>query len=264
LNVDSAVSGSTLEISLSPSLAPFVSEVLKDIPDPIDNSSTLFDTWGQSFGVLGSGSDYTVFLHHLGIASADFSFAGGDKYGVYHSVYDSFYWMDNFGDPEFKRHKAMAQFWGLAALRLADSAVLPFNYSHYAEQLGSYLTSLEKMVAMANQTIDFSPLEQSITQLMTAGVQIDADFLKQNTNAVPNSLNERLYRAERKFLVPEGLPGRKWFKHLIQAPGLDTGYGAVIFPSIVDAVDNGDFELAASEVPKVAEKIKAVAEFLNH
>eukprot|EP00475_Leptophrys_vorax_P039791 TRINITY_DN724_c0_g1_i2.p1 TRINITY_DN724_c0_g1~~TRINITY_DN724_c0_g1_i2.p1 ORF type:complete len:655 (+),score=174.54 TRINITY_DN724_c0_g1_i2:1585-3549(+) len=254
LNVDSAVSGSKLKISLSPSLNPFVSEVLKDIADPVDMSSSLYDTWNKKAGVLGSGSDYTVFLHHLGVASADFSFAGGDKYGVYHSVYDSFYWMEQFGDPHFKLHQTMAQFWGLTALRLAEAAVLPFDYSFYASQLASYLDEVEKMATDAGQPIDFSPLANSILNLAESGLP-EKTFLE--------SCKGNLFLAEREFLVPEGLPGRIWFKHLIQAPGLDTGYGAVVFPSIVDALQSGNYTLAALEVPRVAARINAAADFLN-
>eukprot|EP00475_Leptophrys_vorax_P039792 TRINITY_DN724_c0_g1_i3.p1 TRINITY_DN724_c0_g1~~TRINITY_DN724_c0_g1_i3.p1 ORF type:complete len:665 (+),score=166.95 TRINITY_DN724_c0_g1_i3:1585-3579(+) len=264
LNVDTAVSGSALEIGISPSLTPFISDVLKDIPDPVEESLSLYDTWDKDAKVLGSGSDYTVFLHHLGIASADFSFAGGDKYGVYHSVYDSFYWMEQFGDPQFKLHLSMAKFWGLTALRLADASVLPFNYSFYASQLASYLVGVEKMVTDSGQTIDFSPLSNSITNLFTAGMSVDSEYSSLQENGVLESFNEKLFLAEREFLVPEGLPGRVWFKHLIQAPGLDTGYAPVVFPSIVDALQNGNFTLAAFEVLPVAAKINAVADFLNH
>ena len=115
------------------------------IEDPVNDSVSLYDTWEKKANVLGSGSDYTVFLHHLGIASGDFSFSGGGTYGVYHSVYDSFYWMEQFGDPEFKRHQAMAKIWGLTTLKLADAPLLPFNFSFYASQIQLYLESVEKM-----------------------------------------------------------------------------------------------------------------------
>lgn len=106
----------------------------QDLPDPSGKLSSLLETWDGTVNPLGSGSDYTVFLHHLGIASADMSFSGDDKCGVYHSIYDSFHWMETFGDPEYKLHQSMAKLWGLTALRLSDSGTLSFNYSDYSNQ----------------------------------------------------------------------------------------------------------------------------------
>src|ERR1051326_8240333 len=152
LNLDAAVSGQNFGASSVPSLWKFIRAVTKDVKDP-KTGKTVYQQWqdrtnelrteeqrhtaGEArIEALGSGSDYTPFLQHLGIASTDMSF-GGD-YGVYHSAYDSFYWMDHFGDPGFQYHVAAAQVWGTMALRLADADGLPFDYTDYASEIRGF------------------------------------------------------------------------------------------------------------------------------
>src|SRR5262249_7740435 len=135
-----------------PSLWKLIRAATQDVMDPKTGKS-LYQTWHDRdreqrpelerdaatqprIGALGSGSDYTPFLQHLGVPSTDMGF-GGD-YGVYHSAYDSFYWMSHFGDPTFVYHAAMAQLWGTMAMRLADADGLPFDYTDYAAQLRDY------------------------------------------------------------------------------------------------------------------------------
>jgi N-acetylated-alpha-linked acidic dipeptidase len=126
---------------MTPSLLDLVKSAANDITDPVQIAST----WTSEPGRLGSGSDYTVFLDHLGIPSVDMSFVISDDapYGVYHSVYDSFSWMTRFGDPDFTYHQAMTQMWGLMALRLSDADLLPFNYVRYADELRKYIDELD-------------------------------------------------------------------------------------------------------------------------
>ncbi|HKP83097.1 MAG TPA: M28 family metallopeptidase, partial [Pyrinomonadaceae bacterium] len=145
LNLDAAVSGPNFSASSVPSLWKLIRAATRDVKDPKTGKS-VYQQWqdrarenrpetDQStsearIGALGSGSDYTPFLQHLGVASTDMGFSG--DYGVYHSAYDSFYWMDKFGDPEFKYHVAAAQVWGTLAMRLADADGLSFDYTDYA------------------------------------------------------------------------------------------------------------------------------------
>ena len=153
LNLDAAVSGAHFGASSVPSLWKLMRAATRDVKDPKTGKS-VYQQWqdrarenrpegeqntGEArIGALGSGSDYTPFLQHLGVASTDMGF-GGD-YGVYHSAYDSFYWMDHFGDPGFQYHVAAAQVWGTLAMRLADADGLSFDYTDYANQIRDYFT----------------------------------------------------------------------------------------------------------------------------
>src|SRR5215204_3825380 len=174
LNLDAAVSGPHFGASSVPSLWKLIRGATRDIKDP-KTGKTVYQQWkdrlttersdGESrtaearIGSLGSGSDYTPFLQHLGIASTDMGF-GGD-YGVYHSAYDSFYWMDHFGDPGFKYHVAAAQLWGTLALRLAEADGLPFDYTDYATQIRDFFTEALKLAR--NHNLASSIDEKSMT-----------------------------------------------------------------------------------------------------
>src|SRR5687767_3512569 len=167
LNMDAAVSGPNFGASSVPSMWKLIRAATRDIQDP-KSGKTIYQQWQDRareqlpeaeltdaetgsdvqiaearIGALGSGSDYTPFLQHLGIPSTDMGF-GGD-YGVYHSAYDSFYWMSHFGDPTFAYHVTAARVWGLVALRLADAAALPFDYTDYAAELTNFLSETKKL-----------------------------------------------------------------------------------------------------------------------
>lgn len=261
LNVDMAVAGKKLMVKATPSLANLISSTLSRIPDPELNQS-LLESWDKYLGALGSGSDFSVFLDHLGIISADISFKG--EYGVYHSVFDSFHWMEKFGDPEFKYHKAMSQLWGLLAMRIADSRVLAFDYRAYGDRL-TYLVNGMKS-DFAEFGIDFSPLLSASQNLSLAGISFlkKLDLLRsEGLDSFARKFNSRGYLAERLFLDEDGIPMRKWFKHIVQAPGLDSGYGAVPFPGIVDALEAGNLSQALTQLERVVSRINQVASFVS-
>ncbi len=160
LNMDAAVSGPNFSASSVPTLWRLIYSAAEEIKDP-KTGKTVYEAWKErnhenlpesemydengnektwpqpKIGPLGSGSDYTPFLQHLGVPSVDMSF-GGD-YGVYHSAYDSFYWMEHFGDPTFRYHVAAAQIWGTVALRLAEANGLPLDYTDYATTPGNFM-----------------------------------------------------------------------------------------------------------------------------
>src|SRR6185437_12181183 len=164
LNVDVAVSGPNFAASSVPSLWKVIRAAARDVKDPKTGNS-VYQEWqtrareqraeGDAestgparIGALGSGSDYTPFLQHLGVASTDMGF-GGD-YGVYHSAYDSFYWMSHFGDPGFLYHVAAAQVWGTMALRLANADGLPFDYTDYANEIREFFREAVKIAGWRN------------------------------------------------------------------------------------------------------------------
>ena len=226
---------------------------------------------------LGSGSDYTVFLDHLGVPSFDFGFGG--PYGVYHSVYDNFRWMEKYGDPGFLYHAAAARLWGLMAMRLASADVVPLRFGTYASDLQEDLDALRRdAVRRARTPVDASsgqkaPITPDFAQILAAledlarggrvgrprggrgGASGDA--------AATRRVNDALIQVERAFLDAEGLPKRPWFRHMLIAPGLTTGYAPWPFPALQQAIEERDAAMFASEAKRVVAALKAGAERLR-
>ncbi|KAI0346834.1 Zn-dependent exopeptidase [Trametopsis cervina] len=201
LNLDSSVSGSRFGASASPSLAHLVRAAAEDVPHPTKPGLTLWDATkdhgillgnvsadvqvmhdaeaqqadGLGVSPLGSGSDFTVFLQRIGVASSNGGFGSTlqDPVYHYHSIYDSERWQELYGDPGFFRHVAVAQHLGLEALRLADSIVLPLNTTHYALELGAYLKKVESIASTTSLDVDFSSLKDSINSLQDASAALD-------------------------------------------------------------------------------------------
>ncbi|KAA1466608.1 Zn-dependent exopeptidase [Dentipellis sp. KUC8613] len=197
LNLDSSVGGSRFGASASPSLSHFVRSTAEQIPHPYDPTRTLWDATedsGSYFGEdaedevqaeatdnlgvrpLGSGSDYTVFLQHIGVASADaggFGATRSDAVYHYHSVYDSEPWMETYGDIGFLKHVAVSKNLGLQALRIANAIVLPFNTTHYAFQLDAYLDEVEALASQSAVAPNLAPLRASIKALQFASLKLD-------------------------------------------------------------------------------------------
>ena len=246
-------------ISLTPSLAEFLTNATHYITDPNTNSS-LYSVWNKEIGRLGSGTDFAVMLHHLGIASMDMGFRNHDSggYGVYHSVYDSFYWTTQFGDPTFAYHRAMAQLWGLLAIRLADARVLPFNFADFAEQLSAYEIEAQSAATNASMTLDFTSLSTAIDEAFTPSansLECYRSYVMSNTSIASDelkALNHNLYTMERGFLDMKGLPHRPWFRHVIQAPGLQYGYASSAFPGLLDSIDEGNTQAAQDQIEIIA------------
>ena len=301
LNVDVGVSGQVFGASATPSLGSALHGVLQDVTDP-SSGRPLSEQWSGDLYALGSGSDYTVFIDHLGIASVDMHFSPGTgTYGVYHSTFDSFEWMTSVGDPQFLYHVAMAQLWGLLALRLAGGAEagqggdhggldgvaggvvggqgvgmdmtmpIPFNCSLQADAIAGYITDLRRRTnATSHGQIDLSALTDAHAAFASAAVSTMAEA-EQAATASPGPAREKLVRAvngklglvERQFLSTAGLPGRKWFRHTLQAPGLYTGYAPQTFPGIAQAVDAGKWDTAQEQVEVAAARIRAAAQFLE-
>jgi N-acetylated-alpha-linked acidic dipeptidase len=220
LNVDMAVSGPYFEATGSPSLKRLLYDVAKQVPDPKTHLS-VYDSWlhnsgdGARYpfvGTLGSGSDYVAFIDHVGIASMDIRFSG--EYGVYHSNYDSLYWMDHFGDPSYTYHVALTQIWGLMALRLSSDRVLDMHAVSYADSISDYYRELK---TLASPLRTFSALELAIEKLSAAAELLDAEALVAKAKKRHNvdKINDRLAFFERWFIDPQGIKGREWFKHVL-------------------------------------------------
>jgi len=265
INTDTGVTGTSFDAAGTPSLTQLVIDTTSDCPLPSDPSKKVRDSWNATqLDVLGSGSDFTVFLDHLGIPSLDLSYDNSTRAGVYHSIYDSFYWMEHFGDPGYLYHAGLAQFLGVVLLRLVDSPTLPFNYTNYASQLAYYLTIVQAQNGTSN--VNFSALQTAISEFGSASAVIDtlSTCAKAGTCASAvdlTSLNARLRLSERRLLInaltntSDGLPGRPWYKHVVQAPGIYQGYGAVTFPSIAESLNSQNWELAQQQILRVAASI---------
>jgi N-acetylated-alpha-linked acidic dipeptidase len=216
---------------------------------------------------LGSGSDYTVFLNHLGIPIIDMTFDG--PYGVYHSQYDNYYWMTHFGDPGFRYMTAMAEVWGRLALRLANAEIYPFDFELYARRVDGFLTALEKQPDVAGN-MNLESVKQAVAVWRGEAAQLNQAIgrvlAQQGEDATTGAaslreVNELLLQAEKAFLLEEGIPDRPWFKHALYAPRYT--YAAMSLPGVQEAVDDRDWERARSQLALLTERFQRVSEIIR-
>ncbi|HXE31162.1 MAG TPA: transferrin receptor-like dimerization domain-containing protein, partial [Terriglobales bacterium] len=267
-----------LNLGGSQTLQHFLNTVAQDITDPETGTSvwvkdqqhrlqaattpqqkaTVMDGPDLRISALGSGSDYSPFLQHLGIASVNMGYGGeGGSGGVYHSIYDDFYWYTHFADTTFVYGRALAQTMGTAVIRLADADVLPLQFTGFADNLEQYQREVETEAKKTpgGGSFDFKPLERAIASLKAAATDYDQSMAQASANgslyqtpaADRAALNDLLYQSERALLDPSGLPMRPWYEHQIYAPGYYTGYGVKTLPGVREAIEANDFKLAASE-----------------
>jgi N-acetylated-alpha-linked acidic dipeptidase len=224
-----------------------------------------------SISALGSGSDYTAFLDHLGLASLNISYGGESNDGIYHSIHDTYDFYTRFSDTTFAYGVLEAQTTGTAILRLADAPVLPFEFGTVARTYRRYVDEIEKQAA-GNDTVrslDLSAVRASLGRLDTAAARHEAIMAHVQSLSQGEvrsrwkrlaEANKLLYRSERALTDASGLPGRDWFRHLIYAPGFYTGYGVKTMPGIREAVeDKPDAAVAQREAARVAAAIDRLA-----
>jgi N-acetylated-alpha-linked acidic dipeptidase len=271
INTDTGASGPNFGASASPSLATLIRDVSRTVVDPRSGKS-LYDVWmkhdmdedleGEPYprvGALGFGSDYVAFLQHVGIASMDLSFSG--PYGVYHSNYDSFHWMEKFGDPKFEYHALLTQMLGKILIRLTTESVLPFDFHEYYVALTKYTRDLEEHFKEHYVFLKLDSLYAAVEAFRQASPKMQA-FTIQNDNLGVTLLNDQLAYAERFFLDMNGIKGRPWYRHVIYAPGEWTGYQPQLFPGVYEAVDRIESnEKIMEAVQQVIDRIYNVAKF---
>jgi N-acetylated-alpha-linked acidic dipeptidase len=289
-NVDVAVAGIDFEASAVPSLKEFVRAVTRSVPSPL--GGTVYQQWrakhpsaqdqppsnpqpaGGAFqtngasqpnievqlGVLGSGSDFTPFLQHIGVPSTDVS--SGGPYGVYHSTFDDYAWYIQNADPHFVYLQEIARVLGLEALRMADTDALPYDYVTYAREISTYIDAARKKAADARlNSLNFAPAEAAATRLAAAARKAQAPQAAAAGN-LPH-LNLALRQVETAFLSPAGLPDRPWYRHTIYAPGEFTGYSAVVIPGVNEAIDARNPNLAAAQLAVLTEALNRAASTLD-
>ncbi|PSK53120.1 hypothetical protein B9Z65_3320 [Elsinoe australis] len=273
LNIDVGASGPNPDISATPDLHRIAIDTMKKVV--YDNyrgynNLTLYDVWqglGGEVGILGSGSDYTGFLHN-GISSLDMGAGGGPTDAVYpyHSNYDSFHWMATYGDPGFNTHKVMCRYLTLLAYELATREITPLDPLNYGVEMTTYLAELEDVLASGgtNYTdVDVSPIRDAIATFNTTAGQM-ADLIAANPDeATINTINGKLRDYQRGFVSQGGLPNRQFYKNVVSAPGLDTGYAPVTFGGVTEAVTfYKDAEMAREWVGRTARAIERAAAIL--
>ncbi|MEO7653650.1 MAG: M28 family metallopeptidase, partial [Bryobacteraceae bacterium] len=243
----------------SPTLQGFLGEVLRDINGP-NGKRLLKDDF--LVAPIGSGSDYAPFIHHLGIASLNLGFSDNETRGVYHSIYDSFDWYKRFSDTTFEHGRALSQVMATCLLRLSGAPVVPFQFTGLAGAIGDYLGEIKKLEGAARLPVERLRKELALLKKQAQGCETRyRNAQKKAASADREKLSaasEALFRSERKMLLAAGLPGRDWFKHMIYAPGLYTGYGAKTLPGVREAAEAGQWEIAKEQLEVLAGVIREV------
>jgi N-acetylated-alpha-linked acidic dipeptidase len=304
----------------SHTLERFINDVARDVQDP----ETKLSVWKRAqlrqigrpddmterqearsrtdlrIGALGSGSDYGAFLQHDGVAALNLGFGGEDGGGIYHSIYDDFYWFTHFSDSDFVYGRALAQVGGLAIMRLADADLLPFEYSNFADTMQTYVKELKTLAqksreeivernreldegvfaAMADPRVksvpppreavppflNFAPLDNAADVLNRAA----AEYRKALDKAVANGgaalvkaslaeVNQALMQSEHQLTLEQGLPGRPWFKHFVDAPGQYTGYEAKTLPAVREPLEQKQWKDVDAQIAVTARILETEA-----
>src|SRR5207248_2618635 len=255
-------------------------------------------------GALGDGSDYAPFLDHAGVAALNLGFGGEGGGGVYHSIYDDFYWYTHFADTKFVYGRALAQMAGSAVMRMADANVLPYDFIGLADTVTKYAEELQKLLKdkqteaqerntelqegayaavddpeqplLAPKRLD-PPPQISFTSLLNASATLTRSaerYQKAISAASQNGgvalaaektqqLNATLLRSERALLDSDGLPNRAWFKHVLYAPGIYTGYASKTIPGVREAIEEGRWTEAEAQMAHAAKAIEATAAVID-
>jgi N-acetylated-alpha-linked acidic dipeptidase len=306
----------------SHTLENFVNGVMKDIQDP-ETGSTVWKRAqlagiarttapdrkrefrsrpDQRIAALGSGSDYTAFIDHLGVASLNFGYGGeGGSGGVYHSIYDDFYWYTHFADTDFTYGRALAQTAGTAVIRLADAGVLPFQFTDFSDTIRTYVEEIKQLATSQRAQIEeqnleleegafkaaadprktfvppsaqpvpphfnFAPLDNALDLLTTSAKRYETARMKASAGSVQavtlQAVNAKLIESERKLTDDAGLPGRPWFKHMIYAPGFYTGYGVKTIPGVREAIEQKRWQEADEQIVRAGKILTAEAELID-
>ncbi|HEV8240316.1 MAG TPA: transferrin receptor-like dimerization domain-containing protein [Thermoanaerobaculia bacterium] len=303
-----------LDIGGSHALEPFVNQVMADVRDPqipksvADRERAHVTLTGEPelrdvaktggdlrIEPLGSGSDYTPFLQHLGVATLNLGFSDEEQYGQYHSIYDSYDHYRRFGDPGFIYGKALAEVGGRLTLRLAEADLLPFDLQRLADTIGRYADEVQKLTAkMRDDTaeenrriregvyaagwdpketwvvpepkepvpyLNFAPLANAVERLKEAAGRHSKAVAARRAQgpmepAAAAPYDQGLMAIEHSLTRSQGLPGRPWFVHQIYAPGKYTGYGVKTLPAVREAIEQRKWDEAEQQIGVLAEVLR--------
>ncbi|MDF9796985.1 N-acetylated-alpha-linked acidic dipeptidase [Catalinimonas alkaloidigena] len=286
----------------SHTLEKFFGQIARDVDDPQTdltvaerrNARLMTQGEDESNGIklsaLGSGSDYTPFIQHAGIASLNIGFGGENAGGEYHSIYDSYDHYTRFKDPDFIYGIALIKVAGRTSLRLANAEVLPFDFTHFYNTVEGYAEEVMKLAddireqtdqenEMAEEGIyaaaadpqkpfvapepkeevphfNFAPLMNELEQLEKLSMELKNINPADVDDDELKKLNTLLYTSERALTIEEGLPGRNWFRHQIYAPGFYTGYGVKTLPQVREAIEQRKWETVDAQIEVLAEVLE--------
>jgi N-acetylated-alpha-linked acidic dipeptidase len=306
----------------SHSLEAFINSVAKDVEDPevkmsvwkrqrladrvrangpnsdrAENRAEDRNRPDTRIGALGSGSDYTVFIDHLGIPSANLGFGGEDQGGgQYHSIYDDFYWYTHFSDTDFVYGRALAQTAGTMVMRMADADVLPYEFKDEADTIHNYVTEVKKLadsmrteikrrnedlaegaykaaadprktsvappVGVVPPYFNFAPLDQASDDLTGAAGEYEKAFAA-HASTGKSEVNLQLMQAQHALTDSTGLPNRRWFENMVYAPGFYTGYGVKTLPAIREAIEQKQWPIVDAQISRTAAAIQREVEVLK-
>jgi len=287
INVDSSASGPAnrtgnavpdFHADAVASLAPMIVEASHSLKVP--TGQPLYEVWRKTRAQeektkapladnrlvntrIGSGSDHTVFLNHLGRPTVGLEFDG--QYGVYHSMYDDHFWMNHFGDPGFKYHIVISDLWGLLALRLANADVLPFDFAAYAANIRDFVKQLDHK-SKVQKNVDLRPLLSKVGEFEKTGLELNtavSGSLAANKLGpeAAKTLSRQLMQVESNWLIPEGIPGRPWFQHLLYAARYT--YAHLELPGLTEAAEKGDWQTAQAQVRLLEAAVEKNTELLR-
>ena len=275
LNLDASASGRRFHAAGTASLESFIRDLALSGRQPGESLSVyaawrrdaqLADSAALPIGDLGGGSDFAGFYNVLGIPAFDFGFGG--RYGAYHSAYDTFAWMDRFGDPGFLSHAEAARLAAFALTRLANADLLPFDYADFGRALGTLVGARKIEARDRGVSIEgWAGLETAVGRLAAAGEQLQgamkrlgsAGALSPAGRAALEAANDSLRMAEQAFVRPEGIRGRPFYRNILFAPGRFDGYGAVGLPGLAEAIEDGEAGAASAEVADLAARTDRAA-----
>ncbi|KAK0908494.1 hypothetical protein LTS16_008993 [Friedmanniomyces endolithicus] len=296
INVDVGARGPNFQTSAAPVLNKLIEAATGEVLSPNQTvaGQTVRDTWSGHISTMGSGSDFTAFQDFAGVPCIDVGFGAGkgDPVYHYHSNYDSFRWMERFGDPGWGYHVAIAKVVAVLAAELMEAPVIGFSATEYAEGLGRYLESVKAKartvsdkaggMGLAINDDTFAPLEKAITAFRRSAITFDtkAAALSALLTSLPTapqtptahltdlyasarSTNTKYKLLERQFLHAPGLDSRSWFKHVVFAPGLWTGYAGATFPGIVEALEEGNRTGVGKWVGIVGGRVEGASDLLG-
>jgi N-acetylated-alpha-linked acidic dipeptidase len=247
-------------------------------------------------GAMGSGSDYSSFIQHVGVPSLNIGFGGENEGGEYHSIYDSYDHYSKYKDPGFAYGVTLAQTAGRAALRLSEADALPFDFTALHKTVKGYITELMNNVEQMREKakvenelvntkayavaadpteglklpttvedvpyVDFAPILNALTRLEKSAQQVEQ--IKANADAQKlAAINAKIYAAEQSLLMTNGLPRRPWYKHSLYAPGFYTGYGVKTIPGVREAIEQKDWSETRTQIEEVAAAINRLATYLE-
>ncbi len=266
INEDDNTQGPSFSGGGSPSLKRLIREATLVVPDP-NGPGSIYDVWlkrnkgdtlALTLGNIGGGSDFAGFYHHLGIPAGAIDFGGPT--GVYHSLYDSFTWMNRYGDPGWREHRAAAQLVTVMVARLANARVVPLDYVGWGKEMTQLVSQLDSGITKHGWTVQTTALRDALGRFTTAAESLAVvrdQALASSADRPWPRVNAALMQVERRITRDRGLVSDGWFKSLQFASDVDNGYATLAFPSVNEAIRYADSTTTQRELTDLIARVDA-------